>query len=209
MKWYYNHFLLEADTEAGTPYDTASRYPHVSVSALVNWPVDAKEKNPADVLPLCYRDSSCGFYVWRNRWQDENDTVITVLTNRTEGYMGAKPDSALCLNTKGQHVRWGTVLSGPTKHWSTSPQGQSSSLTLADGTCFAVDLTGASGADVMLVTTGKAEGQTVKVGGKTLTFYFPTAESPPKVKAAGDAAVVGKQRVEIEDGNLILKVAGK
>lgn len=44
------------------------------------------------MLPLCYRDSSCGFYGWRNRWQDGQDTVISVLQNRTSGYMGAKPD---------------------------------------------------------------------------------------------------------------------
>jgi len=208
MKWYYNHFLLEADAEAGTPYDTVSRYPHVSVCALVNWPIDIKERNPADVLPLCYRDSSCGFYAWRNRWHDENDTVITVLTNRTQGYMKANPDRTLCLNTKGERVRWGTVPSGPTKYWWTSPRGQSSSLTLSDGTCFAVDFTGANGTDIMLVTTGKAEGQTVKLGGKTLTFYFPTAQNPPKVKATGNAATVGKQRVMLEDGNLVLKMAG-
>ena len=55
-----------------------SRYPHVAVCALVNWPIDVKERNPADVLPLCYRDSSCGFYAWRNRWKDAGDTVITI-----------------------------------------------------------------------------------------------------------------------------------
>jgi len=209
MKWYYNHFLSQPDAEAGTPYDTVSRYPHVAVCALVSWPVDLKERNPADVLPHCYRDSSCGFYCWRNRWQDADDTVVTVLTSRTEGYMGAKPDRALCLNTVGEHVKWGTVQDGPTEHWSTSPRGQSSSLTLSDGTCFAVDFTGASGADVMLVTTGKADGQRVKLAGKTLTFYFPTAESPPQVKTQGNAAVVGRQRVTLEEGNLVLAVKGK
>jgi|GEM_PF-4379158 len=200
---------LKADAAAETPYDTKSRYPHVSVCALVNWPIGEKERSPADVLPRCYRDSSCGFYVWRNRWQDGNDTVITVPTNRTEGYMSAKPDRALSLNTMGRHVRWGTVKDGPTKHWSTSPRGETSSLTLSDGTCFAVDFSGASGADVMLVTTGKAEGQTVKIGGKTLTFYFPTQKAAPQVKAQGDAAVVGKQRVVVRDGNLVLSVKGK
>jgi hypothetical protein len=209
MKWYYDHFLLEADAAAGTPYDTVSRYPHVAVCALVNWPVDVKERNPADVLPLCYRDSSCGFYAWRNRWQGTDDTVITVLTNRTQGYMGAKPDRTICLNTMGERVKWGTVKDGPTKYWWTSPRAQSSSLTLSDGTCFAVDFTGASGADVMLVTTGKADGQTVKLDGKTLTFYFPTVDTAPKVKTAGNAAAVGRQQVTLKNGNLVLRVTGR
>jgi hypothetical protein len=168
-----------------------------------------RERNPADVLSRCYRDSSCGFYVWRNRWQDADDTVITVLTNRTQGYMSAKPDRALAINTAGQRLRWGTVKDGSTTHWAASPRGETSSLTLADGTCFGVDFSGASGADVMLVTTGNAEGQTVKVGGRSLTFYFPTAEKPPKVSAKGDAATVGRQRVTLKDGNLTFAVAGK
>jgi hypothetical protein len=209
MKWYYDQFLLEADAAAGTPYDTVSRYPHVAVCALVNWPVDVNERNPADILPLCYRDSSCGFYTWRNRWHDTDDTVITVLTNRTQGYMGAKPDRTICLNTMGERVKWGTVKDGPTKYWWTSPRAQSSSLTLSDGTCFAVDFTGASGADVMLVTTGKADGQTVNLDGKTLTFYFPTVDTAPKVKTADNAAAVGRQQVTLKNGNLVLRVTGR
>lgn len=209
MKWYYNHFLLESDVQGGTPYDTASRYPHLAVCAMVNWPLDIEEKNPATVLPLCYHDTSCGFYAWRNRWQDDGDTVITVLTNRTEGYMGAKPDRSLSLNTVGRHVKWGTVKEGPTRHWWASARGESSSLTLSDGTCFAVDFTGASGAEVMLVTTGQAEGQAMRLGGKTLTFYFPTEKVVLDVTVEGDAAVVGTQRVMLKDGNLMLAVTGK
>ena len=82
-------------------------------------------------------------------------------------------------------------------------------MTLADGTCFAVDFTGASGADVMLVTTGKAEGKTAKLSGKTLTFYFPTADRAPDVKVDGEAAVIGRQRVTLKDGNLVFQRSGK
>ncbi|MHC4740820.1 MAG: hypothetical protein ACYS8Z_02845 [Planctomycetota bacterium] len=209
MKWYYNRFLGQTDAEAGTPYDTACRYPHVAVSAFVNWPLDVEEKNPARILPLCYRDTSCGFYAWRNRWKDENDTVITTLTNRTEGYMAAKPDKALRINSMGKHTRWGTLKEGPTKYWWASDNGRASSLTLADGTCFAIDFTAASGADTMLVTTGKAEGQSAKIGGKTLTFYFPTTQSPPKVTVRNNAATVGKQKITFKDGNLELAVTNK
>ena len=95
------------------------------------------------------------------------------------------------------------------KYWWTSPRGESSCLTVSDGTCFAVDFTGASGADVMLVTTGKAEGQSVKLDGKTLTFYFPTQKTAPKAKAQGNAAVIGAQRVTLKDGNLVLAVTDK
>ena len=132
-----------------------------------------------------------------------------MLSNRTEGYMAAKPDRTLCLNVGGRHVRWGAVTAGPTAYWWSSPRGQSSSLTLSDGTCFVVDFTGASGADVMLVTTGKAEGPSVTLGDRKLTFCFPTAATAPTPTRSGDAAVIGRQRVTFEDGHLIVAEQGE
>jgi hypothetical protein len=209
MKWWYDKFLAKSDAAAGRPYDTASWYPHLAVCAFVNWPVGMKARNPAEVLPLCYRDSKYGFYVWRNRWKDANDTVISLLLNPTEGYGGylqSKPDRSLYLNTMGKHVQWGKAVGGAPKHWRTSPKGRTSSLTLSDGTCIAVDFTGSSGAGVMLVTTAEAGGQTVNAGKSKLTFYFPTTKNPPKVMVDRGVAIVGKQRVEIKDGNLVLTV---
>jgi hypothetical protein len=209
MKWYYDRFLLEHDRQRGAPYDTVSRYPQAAVCAFVNWPVEMKPRDPDEVLPHCYRDSIHGFYAWRNRWQDGNDTVISLLTQRTSGYMYSRPDKVFRILSGGRRINWGTVQPGPTTYWHRTPQGETSVLTLADGTSYAVDFTGASGADTMLVTTGKAKGQTVKVAGRKLTFFFPTAESPPQVRVKGDAAVVGKQRVTVDDGNLSLAVSGK
>lgn len=211
MKWYYTRFLREADAQLG-PCDTVSPYPHVAVCAFVNWPADLEARNPAEVLPHCYRDSSAHFYLWRNRWQDNNDTVISVLLTRTRGFvdkMDAKPDRALQLNTMGKHISWGTVKKGAPRHWSHSPRGTTSSLTTCDGTAFAVDFSGASGADVMLVTTGQADGQTVNVDGKKLTFYFPTEKTAPGVRIQGDAAIVGKQQVSFKDGHIVLSATGE
>jgi hypothetical protein len=208
MKWCYEAFLGDADAASG-PYDSVSPYPHVVACAFVNWPTGLPARNPAEVLPHCYRDSAAGFYLWRNRWRDGDDTVITVLTARTSGYMTSKPDGSLCLNSMGRHSRWGTVKEGPAKHWSMSPRGETSSLTLADGTCFGVDFTGASGADVMLVTTGKAEGQSVTLEGATLTFAFPTVDAAPAPTIEGDAAVVGTQRVTLEGEEIVFGMKGR
>jgi len=209
MRWYYERFLLEEDTARGGPYDTVTRYPHIAACAFVNWPVNVGARPVDQILPHCYTDSSCGFYVWRNRWRDDRDTVISTLSNRTHGYMGAKPESAISLQTQGAKIRWGSIKEGATKYWHQSPMGDTSSLTLSDGTCVAVDFTGASGAGTMLVTTGSAEGQEVKVAGKTLTFYFPTADTPLQVRVAGDTAVVGRQKVSLKDGNLVFATKGK
>ena len=208
MKWYYNRFLARTDA-AHQPFDTASWYPHLAVCAFVNWPVKLKPQEPSGVLPLCYHDSKWGFYLWRNRWQDDNDTVISLLLNRTEGYGGylfSEPDSKLQLNTMGRHHQWGRSVPGPAKYWWTSPVGRRSSLTLSDGTCIAGDFSGASGADVMLVTTARTEGPPVKIGNRILTFYFPTTLLAPGIEVDEQTVIIGRQQVTIENGNLALKL---
>ncbi len=205
LAWCYERFLAAADARAGTPFDTASLYPHYTVSAFVSWPIGAPTIDPRLALPHAYRDSVAGFFCWRDRWQDENDTVITVLTNPVRGYMGAPADRAFAVNSRGRRLHWGSVAEGPVRHWAASPRGESSTLTLADGTAFAVDFTGASGADIMLATTGPAAGQTVRLGATPLTFWFPTTESPPLAQVESDAVAVGRQRVTLRDGNLMLQ----
>ena len=157
MKWIYNRFFRQTDQEQGGPYDTVSRYPHLAVSAFLNWPVDIPERHPSEVRPHAYRDSQAGFYCRRNRWRDADETVITVLLNPTRGYMESRPDRALRINAGGKHSSWGTVAQGHARFWAASPKGETSSLALADGACIGVDFTDGSGVDTLLViawTTG-------------------------------------------------------
>jgi hypothetical protein len=205
MKGYYDAFLLKTDTAAGCPYDTASRDPNYTVCAFVNWPVGVEGKDPASMLPLGYRDTIHGFYAWRNRWKDENDVVISVLTKSTQGYMGAREDGGLQVAAFGRKFKWGNVV-GDTKFFQASPRWETSVLTTAGGVSTAVDFTGASGADAMLVTTGGGDGQAVKLGATTLTFKFLTTGQEPAIAVEGDKVVVGKQTVGLKDGNLALSV---
>jgi formylglycine-generating enzyme required for sulfatase activity len=209
LAWCYERFLAAADAQAGTPFDTASLYPQYAVSAFVSWPVGAPATEPRLVLPHAYRDSVAGFFCWRDRWQDENDTVITVLTNPVRGYMGAPADGAFALNSRGRRLHWGKVAEGPVRHWAASPGGETSALTLADGTAFGVDFSGASGAGTMLVTTGRAEGQTVRIGQSALTFFFPSLDRAPNVRVENDGAIAGRQRVTLQDGNIVFSVPGR
>ena len=57
----------------------------------------------------------------------------------------------------------------------------------------------------MLVTSGPAEGRTVRIDGHELTLWFPTADVPPVPRADGGAVIVGRQRVALRKGNLMLE----
>ena len=202
MLWYYNHNLKAVDEALGTPYDTVSAYPHLSVCAFVNWPFGLAPRNPAEVLPLCYIDEKAGFIAWRNRWQDLNDTLISVATGRTRGYHAAKADKAIQITSMGEHTEWGQIRSGGVVHWWKNEKGDESVFTMADGSSFAVDFTGKCGADVMLVTTGKAKGKSVKLGAKKLTFLFPTTDTPPTPEVNEDKVIVGKRVISLDGDNL-------
>jgi hypothetical protein len=202
FKWFYNQFLLKTDLENGTPYEPSS-YPHIVATAFVNWPVDFPETNPADVLPLCYRDSIFGFYAWRNRWQDENDIVISVLTKPAKGYMGAEADTMLQVAALGKKFSWGRV-NKDVKSWNTNSKGDISTLAFADGTSIMIDFSKASGADAMLISTGEAHGIKKQLGSKELTFKFITEGEVPTIKVESNKILIGRRIITVKAGNILL-----
>ena len=204
LLWFYNQHLKHVDQKNGTPFDTPSPYPHHAILAFVNWPWDTEERNPAEVIPRAARDSKYGFYMFRNRWQDENDVVISVQTKSTRGWHKANTDGGVQVWGLGKKTKWGTVK-GDVKHFKAAADG-SAVLTAADGTCLAVDFSGSTGAEAMLVMTGPGAGSGTKVtaGGTTFNFMFLTDGTAPSPAATGDKVVVGKQTVAVEDGNIVL-----
>jgi hypothetical protein len=202
LLWFYNHHLRATDEKQGTPLDTTNPYPHLAVCAFVNCPTDLAEKNPGAVLPHCYRDGKWNFYAFRNRWQDENDIVISILARNVKGYIKADADGGLQVAALGKKFRWGKAK-GTERFWQPGADG-SGILTLSDGTSLAVDLSRASGADAMLVSTGPADGHKVELGGAKLTFKFLTTGPEPRPQVNGDRVVVGEQWVAVKDGNLVL-----
>lgn len=202
LLWFYNHHLKVHDDKKGTPFDTSNAYPHLAVCSFVNWPIGLKERNPAEVLPRSYRDSKWNFYAFRNRWQDENDIVVSVLTRNVKGYIKADADGGLQVAALGKKFKWGKVK-GTEKYWRPAADG-SGILTVSDGTSVAVDFSRASGADAMLVTTGPAEGAKIQLGQATLTMKFLTTKDEPRLQVQGESVVVGEQRISLKDGNIVL-----
>lgn len=205
MLWFYNHAgLKEADEKGGFGLDAPSPYPHHSILSSVNWPLGIIEKNPGDVLPHAYRDNVCRFYAWRNRWQDKDDVIISILTKATKGNYGCKAENTLTIQTGGRKLTWGSIAGGFTGPFEPKPDG-STILTCANGSCLAIDFSRASGADAMLVLTAPgATGETVEAGGTRFAFLLLGKGELPKPRAEANRVLVGGQSVSFRGKRIVL-----
>jgi hypothetical protein len=206
MLWFYNQHLKAVDERKNTPFDAATCYPHHAILSFANWPFGMKERNPGEVIPHAYRDTKWGFYAWRNRWEDENDVVVSILTRASRGNMGAAGEKTLTVRA-GRTQKWGAI-NGFTGDFNPAPDG-STILTTGDGSCLAIDFSGASGLDAMLVMIGPGAPSTgvVEAGAKKFSFLFLGAKAPtPQVQ--GDKVVIGKQTVGLANDKIVLGVFG-
>jgi hypothetical protein len=209
LLWFYNHSgLAKLDQQAGAALDAPSPYPHHSILSFVNWPAGMAQKNPGDVLPRAFRDSKWNFYAWRNRWQDRDDVVITILTRGAKGNMGAAAENRLSILTGGQRITWGNIR-GFTAEFAPADDG-STIMTCGDGASLAIDFSKASGADVMLVQAGpSATGDSLDLGGTKVAIFFPARGDKPRPVVQGDRIIVGQQTIGLRDGKIVLgKTAG-
>lgn len=202
LLWFYNRHLRMMDALADTPSDTPSVYPHNAVLSFINWPFGLKESNPADVLPRAVRDKKWGFYMFRNRWQDANDIVISIQTRNTRGWHRAKTKGEVVIYGLGQQIQWGHLLTD-IEYFESYVDG-SAILRGADGTCLAIDFSQTSGAEAMLVMTGPGapKDNNVTVGPKDISFKFLTNDPEPVPIIHSDRISIGKQTVSFE-GNTI------
>jgi hypothetical protein len=205
MLWFYNKAGLRRwDLQGGFGLDAPSGYPHHSVLALVNWPIGMSERNPAEVLSHAVRDDRWNFYAWRNRWQDQNDVILSILTQAAKGNMSAPAERALTIQHAGQIRRWGTIVGGFSGEFAPAQDG-STILTTGDGSGLAIDFSRASGADAMLVMTGPGapNQDAFQVGGTRFSFLF-LGGSTPTPRVEGDKLIVGGQTVSHNGTRIVL-----
>ena len=214
LLWTYNH-VLEPDPAERT-YDLISPYPHRPMLALVNWPWDEKERNPAEVLPRVLHDSIRHYYVFRNRWQDEDDILIT-------GLWGARAERGkndrVMVWAFGEKAEWSGCAKSTVKQSELSgvrPDG--SGVARVQGVSMAVDFGKASGADALLVMIGPGAGfgappkgekfNAVSVKAEGMVYHLLTLSASgkhPAAKADGAKLLVGGQVVSVKDGTLVLE----
>ena len=195
-------------------YDSL-RQPWHAVVSFVNWPVGVTPANPATVLPHAIFDSNKGYTVFRNRWQDGDDIVITSLLGYgpADGYTpGGGPILAFAY---GQKLALGS-LAGKAGKFTPSPAG---GVTVADDGAgiLAFDASGASGADALLVAVGaglkggaNATLHQVSAGGTEVQILaFAKGRAVPAPTVEGAVITIGGQKITVDKDGLTFAVTTK
>ncbi|MFP4053421.1 MAG: hypothetical protein ACLFV7_06110 [Phycisphaerae bacterium] len=84
LQWFFNRVIEPGDRKT---YD-AIRYPHHAVFAALFWPIGEKEKNPAEVVGKCLRDTKAQYYVFRSGWTGTEEDVIAAIWRGGATVMG-------------------------------------------------------------------------------------------------------------------------
>jgi len=210
LLWTYNH-IFNADGK--DVFDTFSLYPHRAMLALINWPTFAglEEKNPAEVMPRVTRDTLYEYFAFRNRWQDKDDIVTSVLINQPDG---TKPREVMVWGLGGLRLDFGEPARGATvSHFAAGEDG-SGTLT-AGAFALAVDYSKASGADAVIVTLGsnpkdgkpseKCRVTRLTLGTTPVAVMTLSASGQhPEARVEGDKVILGGQTFRWADGKLTL-----
>lgn len=78
--WSFNRaFGLEGDRT----FDVT--LPHHAIYALAAYPVGAKPRNPADLLPRSWGDAKGGYFLFRREWKGDEDVVATIAGRSAAG----------------------------------------------------------------------------------------------------------------------------
>lgn len=216
LLWTYNN-VVEPDPSKRT-FDLLSPYPHRAIFALTSWPIGLEPLNPAEVLPKARRDSRYDWFVFRNRWQDENDALVTLL-------LGARNDgpTSPTIWALGMRAEFPLRISGArAEHFESFKDGSgivSTPLRGGSGS-FAVDFTGRSGAPVLVVYTGPGLAQNlpnlkgqngatmttsrINAGGREFIVLTAQTAEAPAVVAEGDAVKVGEVSIRFDGKKLVL-----
>ncbi len=144
------------------PSFNAFVYPHHAVHAMVNWPIGVEPVNPGQVLPKHVADTVNDFYVSRNRWKDADDIVVTFSTGGGPwGYHRGQGRGKVMVRAYGRKLN----LVSRFGHY--KPTGyevaEDGSFSMGmrpffygpDEGALAVDLSGKSGADLVVIVSSQ------------------------------------------------------
>jgi hypothetical protein len=215
LLWVYRHFVEPGEAaeypswlKPGEKSFDALDYPHHAVLALINWPIGIAEKNPEEVLPKAVGDDTHGFYVFRNHWRDDKDIIVSAL-------LGARPDKKkveVSVWGEGERVTFGAFPKCRTTYFHAGADG--SGILSGGGNSLAVDYSGTSGAEALIVMVGpdsaagansdKIRATTITAGHTTFQVMTVQTGPAPVITTKGDQLLVGKQAITFDGHDLAL-----
>jgi hypothetical protein len=198
LLWLYQHTFQAADEKAGAPCDTVSPYPHRAVLALVNWPLGLAEKYPGEVLPCAVEDKAAAFYMFRNRWKDADDIIVTALLRGSRGNYSVAGGDILVWGL-GQKTKFPVRMTGEVKKFVATKRGGALGTALGS---FAVDF---GDGDAVLVLSGPIQGTpkgatVVEVGGAKFTIMTLQRGAAPMPKVEGVKVLLAGRTITLADG---------
>jgi hypothetical protein len=169
--WFYNH-ILEPGAKS---YDVTGSYPHLAAYSLVNWPIGVTEKNPGEIFGRVLYDDGPGYFIFRNGWKDSGNVAVTVLLgNQPAGGRGMAAAGQVEVSGLGVKKRLrgvfahcrptmikyddktgtGVISAEPRESAKKLRVGKNGEIPSSGTTSVAVDCSGASGAEALIVMTG-------------------------------------------------------
>ena len=229
MLWVYNNFVQPAEAKI-YPAEVADGektfdiflYPHRALFALVNWPFDTAPDNHEKTLPKAVGDPLMGQYIFRNRWQDADDTIVAVLFGARTSDRDARrcmvwgmKDQLVFGNVAPSVVAQGKLNTAKVDLF--EPRADGSGVVSAGGNAIGVDFSKASGADAVVVTVGPgatgckpgAHSKVTSVTAGPTTFSILTLSSGthPEPKADGEKVLLGGQTITFDGKKIVFAKA--
>ncbi len=114
MQPYYQYFYDRYRGLANlAPADQKFDYRRAgTVWSLLYYPTDTRGLNPTGILPRAIEDREKGSYLFRNRWQDENDILIALIGDFTHHRRSWDQPEAFGLRIHAHNTQY---FGGPTK----------------------------------------------------------------------------------------------
>ncbi len=106
--WYDRHMGVNAPYPATEKFDN---HRAGTIWSIIYYPVRHKSLDPTGIYPVAVADDH-GYYFFRNRWQDENDIMLSLMAdNHHHSHAWDQPE-VFCLNLMGYNNRF---FGGPGK----------------------------------------------------------------------------------------------
>jgi hypothetical protein len=206
LLWTYDR---NVDPSEHKDFDLLSPYPHRAMLALINWPTfrGITECDPALAMPRATRDHLYEYMAFRDHWRDADDIITTVIIDPPKD---TKPRDVMVWGMSGLRLSLGEPPHGA--HVTAYAAGRDGSGTMAAGEfALAVDYSGASGADALIVVRGSSvawpgdvpKAKFTSLPSGTTTYQVLTLSrtgTHPQPRLDRDALVVGGQTVTWSQG---------